>query len=206
VSRASTFWLIDAATIFADDNTGHEEITKRTTQISDILFVQYLTQHTRYHIPMHIGQAVVAAAKGKGEACVIDAQQVKQRSMKVMNGDFVFDHPVTVLVRLAIDRSALYSRPCHPHTKSGRVVVTPVCTLGKRCASKFPAPHYKGLIQQPADLQILQQACDGLVYCMCIPFMSILEIGMLIPPVRPIPYCRACKFNESHSSFNQSPG
>ena len=87
---------------------------------------------------MHVSQPEVAAAVGVGQPLVIDAQQMQDRRVEVMEGKPVFDGVVAVFIRLAEDRAALDAAAGQPQAEAPRVVVTSVGALRERRASKFP--------------------------------------------------------------------
>ena len=48
-------------------------------------------QNLLHHLPVHIGQAVIAAAEAEGQAFMIQSHEVQDRGVQVMDVDFVFD-------------------------------------------------------------------------------------------------------------------
>ncbi len=50
---------------------------------------------------MHIGQTITAALEFVGQTFVVDAQEMKQRGMQIMDMDRVLGDVVTEVVRLS---------------------------------------------------------------------------------------------------------
>ena len=67
-----------------------------------------------YHISMDIGQAVVAATVAVCQTSMVDAQQVQDRRMEVMNVDSVLSDGRTDFVRAAVADARFDSGTGHP--------------------------------------------------------------------------------------------
>lgn len=63
---------------------------------------------------MHIGQAVVAALELEGVPRVVDAEQVHQSCLEVVDVDLVFHDVVAVLVGFAVSEAFLHAAASHP--------------------------------------------------------------------------------------------
>ena len=77
---------------------------------------------------MDVGQAKVSAGVTKGEAFVIQAQDVQDRRVKVVHVDGVFFDVITYVVGLAIG-TRLDAGAGHPHGEGMGMMVTPIETL-----------------------------------------------------------------------------
>ena len=58
-------------------------------------------------LPVHIGQPEIAAGVAVGQLLVIDAQDVQQRGVQVVDGDAVFDGAEAEFVGCAVGRCRL---------------------------------------------------------------------------------------------------
>ena len=63
-----------------------------------------------HHLARHIGQAVVAARVAVGEPLVVDAEQVQDRGLQIVDVDGVLDDVVAEVVGAAVDVAALARR------------------------------------------------------------------------------------------------
>ncbi len=63
---------------------------------------------------MHVGQAVVAAAMAEREPLVIQAEQVEDGRMEVVNVNFIFHHGRSDVVGAAVTGAALHARAGEP--------------------------------------------------------------------------------------------
>src|SRR5688572_25322568 len=99
---------------------------------------------------MNIGQAEVAAAVVEGEAGVVQAQQMQNGGVPVVNVHGVDDGFVAVVVGGAVTHAALDSAAGHPDGVALVVVVAAGAALGVGSAAKFAGPDYQGVGQQAA--------------------------------------------------------
>ena len=79
---------------------------------------------------MHIGQAEVAAGMAEGEFFVVEAQQVKNRGVEIVDVDFLFGGGKTEFIGSAMDVSSFHTAAGHPHCEAVIVVVAPVDFTG----------------------------------------------------------------------------
>ena len=64
---------------------------------------------------MHVGQAEVAAGVAVGELLVVEAQQVQDRGVQVVDVDLVLDGLEAELVGRAVDVPPLHAAAGQPH-------------------------------------------------------------------------------------------
>ena len=62
-----------------------------------------LRQYLLHHAAAHVGQAVVAAGVAVGQPLVVEAQQVQDRRVQVVDVDLVLDRVPAELVGRAVD-------------------------------------------------------------------------------------------------------
>src|SRR6476620_10441653 len=122
-----------------------------------------LDQQVVYDLAFDVGKTKVAALKSIGQFRVIEAEQMQERGVEIVDVDFVFDHMETELVGFSERESGFETAAGHPHRESLRVMVTAEFAAGvgialdHRRAAKFAAPKYDRVFQQAALLQILDQ-------------------------------------------------
>ena len=71
---------------------------KAETQLSEDFFDQ---------MTLDIGQAEVAAAEAEGEVFMVEAEQVEDRRVEIVDGLLVLNNVVAVLISLTIDQAFL---------------------------------------------------------------------------------------------------
>src|SRR5262245_10472268 len=59
--------------------------------------------------PRNVGQAEIPSLEAIGQAFVVNAQEVKQGGMKIIDRDRVSHHLISELIRLAMDRTGFDS-------------------------------------------------------------------------------------------------
>ena len=102
------------------------------------------------HLTGHIGQPEVTAGITVGEAFVIDAQQVQNRGVQIVDVDSIMDGAKTEVVRFAVRHATFDASAGHPCCEAEMIVITTVAVFGRRRAAKFAAPQHQRFIQQSA--------------------------------------------------------
>ena len=64
---------------------------------------------------MHVRQSEIAAGVAEGQFCVIEAQQLKNGRVKIVNVHRVFHRLEPKFIRGAVDVSAAHPAACQPH-------------------------------------------------------------------------------------------
>src|SRR5262245_48152898 len=98
-----------------------------------------------HDLPMHIGQPEVAAAVAEGELLVVEADEVEDGGVEVVDVDAVFDGLVAEFVGGAVDVAALDAAAGEPHGEAEAVVVATLVALGSGGAAEFTAPDHQRL-------------------------------------------------------------
>src|SRR5262249_23231489 len=109
-------------------------------------------QHALDHLAVNVGQAHVAAAESVGGALVVQAEQVEDGRVEVVDFDLLFDDVVAVLVGGAVRGTVLRPAPSEPEREAEGVVVAAVAALGHRRPPELPAPQHQRGVQQAARL------------------------------------------------------
>lgn len=100
------------------------------------------------HSPFDVGQPHVAAGVAEREAFVVEAEQVQDRGVPVVDVDFVDDGFVAEFVGGSILKAAFDSTTGHPRRVACVVVVAAIAALPIRCAAKLAAPQHERILQQ----------------------------------------------------------
>ena len=107
-------------------------------------------------------QAEIAARVAEGQALVIQAQEVQDRGLQIVDVDRVFDDVKTQIVGGAIERARLDAAAGHPHRECLRVMIAAQATMENRVAfhhrraAEFAAPNHERLIEQTALFEVAQ--------------------------------------------------
>src|SRR5207244_4144425 len=74
----------------------------------------FLRQDVRYHLTGDVGQTEVTTIEAIGEPLVIEAEQMQQRGMQVVDVDFVRHRLVAKLVGRSVMKAPFHSGPRQP--------------------------------------------------------------------------------------------
>jgi phytoene dehydrogenase-like protein len=99
----------------------------------------------------------------KGEAFVVEAEQMQNRRVQVVHRDDFLDGAVTELVGRAVGHAAAHAAACHPDGEALRIVVATIATLRERRAPKLAGPQQQRVIEEPARLEVADERGDLLV-------------------------------------------
>ena len=75
---------------------------------------------------MHVGQAEVAAGVAIGELLVVEAQEVQDRRVQVVNVDAIFDGVPAEFVGRPVRPPRLHAAAGQPHREAERMMVAAV--------------------------------------------------------------------------------
>ena len=79
----------------------------------------------------HIGQAITSALKLESKALVIDAQQVHDGGLVIVNMYRIFDDVVAKIIRFAVGKPFFHPSASHPDGVAARMVVSPIIVGGQ---------------------------------------------------------------------------
>src|SRR5262249_8318055 len=114
-------------------------------------------QHFLHQLPGLLGQPFLAAVVQERQLPVIEAQQVQNGRVQVVDVDAVLDRAEAQLVRSADDLTGFHAAAGEPHGKAVGVVVAAVGALAHRRAAELAAPDDQRFIKQAAPLQVAEQ-------------------------------------------------
>src|SRR4030095_15221610 len=93
-----------------------------------------------HHAAVHIGQAEIAAAVAVGEPFVVEAHEVQDGRVQVVDVHAVLDRGIAHLVGGAVQGPAFATAAGQPHREAEMVVVA-ASALSRRRPAEFTAPE-----------------------------------------------------------------
>ncbi len=121
---------------------------------------------------------------------MIEAEEVKNRRVQIMNMHAVFDGGEAEFVGRAVDVAGFHAAAGHPHGETVVVVVAPVHLPGIRAgsgkldggrAAEFAAPDDERFVKHAEPLQVFQKRRDGLVAFTGETSVFFLDFVMAVP-------------------------
>src|SRR5260221_2615241 len=140
-----------------------------------------------YHRAMNIGKAEVAPGMMERELFMIEAEQVQDRGLEVVNVDGILDDVKAELVRRAVSQPALHAAAGQPHRVSARMMIAAERTaergirLDHRRAAEFAAPNHERVVEQAALLQVHHQRRARLVGRAAVFLRVAGHVGLRVP-------------------------
>src|SRR5262245_14536052 len=102
----------------------------------------------------NVGETVLAAIVEVGQLCVIHAQKVKHRRMKIVDTDAILHGFITNLIRLAITHAAFDASAGHPRHETIWIVIAPAIALRNGHPAKLATPDDQRAVPQATAFQI----------------------------------------------------
>src|SRR5262245_60472029 len=133
------------------------------------------------HLATIIGQALVAPVMAERQPAVVDPEQVQDCRVNIVNVRPVLLGAQANGVGGADHLPALDAATGQPHREAMWVVVAPGRPLTHRRASELAAPDNERFVQQPARLEVLQQARDWPVALTTEPAVILLDVRSCVP-------------------------
>ena len=128
-----------------------------------------LGENGLHDMAVDIGEAVVAPLEFVGEPLVIDAQEMKQGGLEVVNVNGVFCDVKADVIGLAVSDAWFDSSARHPDRESVGVVVTAPSwavlkvALKKRSTAELASPDDEGVIEESPLFKVLNKPGRGLI-------------------------------------------
>src|SRR5262249_34357726 len=116
-------------------------------------------EHRVDDLAVNIGQAALDAVVVEGEFLVIEAEQVQQRGVQVVNAGRPLGRLVADLVGGAVMEPRLQPRAGHPDGEDELMVVAALAAdaLSERRPAELAVEQYQRVVEQAARLQVAQQ-------------------------------------------------
>src|SRR4030095_10405879 len=134
-----------------------------------------------------VGEAKVAALEAVGEAQVIEAEEVEDRGVEIVDMHRVARDVPADLVGFAIGEPAFDSATGEQDRKRIRMMIStgdllvPGTILAQRGSAELTAPDDERFIEQSAFLEVVDQRRHGLVAHTGVEHQFVIEIRMMIP-------------------------
>jgi hypothetical protein len=113
------------------------------------------THHLLHHSSRHVGQAEIAAVEAEGETLVIEAQEVQEGGVQVVDADLVGDGLVADVVGRAVADAPFGATARQPDGEGvGIVVAAGAALLHDGQAAELAAPDDERRIQEAAGFQV----------------------------------------------------
>ena len=191
------------------------KVIERTLAL--VILATALRQYILDHMPMDVGEAEAAALVLEDELRVIDAQQVQDRRLQIVDVDgaggegvfggierlaVVVGDVVAVVVGAAVGDAGLDAAAGHPDGEAAGVVVAAV--VGRRegalrvaGAAELAAPDHERVVEQAALLEILHQRGGGLVGLAALVANAGGETAVVVPAL-------VVELDEADAAFGQA--
>src|SRR5258705_9619176 len=88
--------------------------------------VMSLSEESIHHLPVHVGEPVVAALELEGQPGVVDAKAMQHCRVQVMNVHRVAGNVVAEIVRLAVCQPGLDAAASQPNGEAARMMVAAI--------------------------------------------------------------------------------
>ena len=93
-------------------------------------------------IPMHVGEAKLAAGVPVGQPLMIQSQSIKQRGMQIVHVDGFFDGAITKFIRSTVGQAAADTAAGEPHGEGLGMMIAAIAVFDHRRAAELGSPHY----------------------------------------------------------------
>ncbi len=135
---------------------------------------------------MDVGEAVVAALEAEGQLGVVDAEQVHEGGLEVVDAHGVFGDVVTEIIGFSVGGSGAHAGSGQPHGKAAGMVVAsgvggfPIALAGD-AASEFATPDDESVLEEAALFEVAQEGGGGLVNVGAPALAPTAEAAVVIP-------------------------
>ena len=99
------------------------------------------------HLAVQVGQSLVQAIKGIDQPFMVEAEEMKNGGVQVMDVDGVLGDLEAKLVGCPVGQAWFEATSGHPDGESFLVVISAITALQHRSAAKLPGPNDKGFIE-----------------------------------------------------------
>ena len=110
-----------------------------------------------------VRESIVAATMAVGKLLMVQAHQVQDRSVQVVDMNFVLHGAKSEVIGCPVSCSTSHTSTCHPDGEAPRVMVSTVGVFGSWRTTEFSAPEDECIVEHSTLFKIFQQGSDGLV-------------------------------------------
>lgn len=149
-----------------------------------------------------VGKSELAALKAVGEAFVVDAEEMKDRCVKVVNVDGVFKDVVAIVVGFSDGDSFFDSCSSHPHAEALGMMITSVIfasqfSLTVGGSPKLTTPDEESILQHATLFEIGKESGGWMVGVAALAFEGLGEAAVMVPSL-------VEKLNEAHVTLGET--
>ena len=151
---------------------------------------------------VNVGKSELAALEAVGEAFVVDAEEMKDRCVEVVNVDGIFKDVVAIVVGFSNGDSFFYSCSSHPHAEALGMMITSVIfasqfSLTVGGSPKLSTPDEESIFQHTALLEISEESGGWMIGVAALTFEGFGETTVMVPPL-------VEKLNEAHVTLGET--
>ena len=151
-----------------------------------------------------ISEAIATTLVSESQAFVINPEAVQESRLQIMNGNWIFNHIVSVRVGLSVGEPCLDATAGHPYGETPRVVVSTEVLSGQFalavvCPTKFATPNDESIFKHAPLFKVAHKSRTRPLRFLALVLDSPCKIAVLIPP-------RLIKLDEANTLFSQSSG
>src|SRR5215467_1419155 len=177
-----------------------------------------LSHNILYQMAIDIGEAKAAALIEIIEFLVIDAEEVEDGGLEIVDmdcsrreGAFVradgvsigIGNVVAVIISATVSQAWFDTATGEPDAKATRMMIATVIVFGKLAlgiagTSELTAPDHEGIVEHTALFKILDECRTGLIGLVGLVANTRGQIAVVIPALM-------IKLNEAHAAFGQAP-
>lgn len=149
------------------------------------LELRRLGEDCLHYFAFDIGQAKVATGVAVGQRFVVEAEQMKDGGMEVVNVDLSFGDPQADVIGSSVDVPAFDSAAGHPNAEA--VVVVIAAHIGRerhlrgRGPAKLAAPDDERVFQHASVFEVLEERGNGFVTLGGESLMGYFDSTVAIP-------------------------
>ena len=152
------------------------------------------------------GKAVMVIRK----AFVIEAEDVQNRGMEIVDGGGLLDRFIPEFVGGAVADAFFHSGAGHPGGEPGGVVIAAAgAFLESGHAAEFGAPDDEGVLEQASLFQVDEEGGGWLVHDLAVFGILFVKDFMAVPVAHSLAAGLVGaieQLDEAHAFFDQSPG
>lgn len=146
------------------------------------------SQNVLDDMSMDISQAVMPTLEEVGQPFMINAHEMKDGGVQVMNVNtalVLIDDVVAEVIGLSVSEAALDPASGHPNRKTAWVMIATIVggcsTLPVNGSAEFAAPNHQCVVKHAALFQVLDECSRTLIHLFGDLFVTVRKIGMVVP-------------------------
>ena len=157
-------------------------------------------------MPEHIRQALVAALMEVCQCLVIQAHQVQDCRVQVVQMDAVLNRFEPELIGGTVRHPSSDSGTGQPHGEAVGIVISPrrVLAFAEWHATELTAPDDQRFVQQPAFFKIRQQRSNRLIDFGTMSAVVLLDALVRVPGFFQMS-AAGIQLHEAHAAFDEPP-